>query len=152
MLLIIFRGAKSFDDLKIIDGTKYATFGEACMTLGLVADNSEWDDTLNEASTWATGAQLRSMFCSLLMYNEVGQPELLWDKHWKDFSDDLERRLKREHQNSKLRLSVDQRKNICLYELELIMSKNDCSLKDYPHMSLPSSDMLLQLRNRLIRE
>ena len=41
MLLIIVRGAKSFDDLKIIDGTKYATFGEACMTLGLVADNNE---------------------------------------------------------------------------------------------------------------
>jgi len=55
------------------------------------------------------------------MYNEVGQPELLWDKHWEDLYDDLQQRLQREHQNPKLRLSVDQRKSICLYELELIM-------------------------------
>jgi len=90
MLLHIIRGAKSFDNLRTIDGTMYATFHETCMTLGLVADNSEWDDALNEASTWATGAQLRSMFCSLLMYNEVGQSELLWDRHWENLSDDLE--------------------------------------------------------------
>ena len=72
MLLHIVRGAKSFEDLLTIDGTTYATFREACMTLGLVAENSEWEDALNGASTWATGAQLRSMFCSLFMYNEVG--------------------------------------------------------------------------------
>jgi len=69
MLLTMIHGAKSFDGLRTIDGTKYATFREACMTLKSVADNSEWDDTLNETSTLATGAQLRNMFCSLLMYN-----------------------------------------------------------------------------------
>ena len=90
MLLHIVRGAKSFEDLRTIAGMTYATFREACMALGLVADNSEWDDALNEASTWATGAQLGSMFCSLLMYNEVGQPGLLWDRHWEDLSDNLE--------------------------------------------------------------
>jgi len=72
MLLTIVRGAKSFDGLRTIDRTKYATFSEACMTLGLVADNSELDDALFEASTLATGAQLWSMFYFLLMYNEVG--------------------------------------------------------------------------------
>jgi len=124
MLLSIVRGEKSFDDLRTIDGTKYATFHEACMTLGLVTNKREWDDALNQASTWATGAQLQSIFCSLLTYNEVGLLELLWDKYWKDLSDDLERRLQCEHHNPEYRLSVDQRKNICLYELELIMRKN----------------------------
>jgi len=95
------------DDLRTIDGTKYVTFREACMTLGLIADNSEWDDALSDTSTWAIEAQLRSMCCSLLMYNEVGQPELLWDKYWEGLSEDLERRLQREHQNPELRLSVD---------------------------------------------
>jgi len=123
MLLTIVCEAKSFDDLKTINGTKYATFLKACMTLGLVADNSEWDDALNDTSTWATGTQLRSIFCSLLMYNEMGEPELLWDKHWKDLSNDLEQGLQHEHQNLELKLSVDQRKNICLYELESIMPK-----------------------------
>jgi len=65
------------------------------------------------------------------MYNEVGQPELLWDRHWEDLSDDLERWLYREHRNPELTLSVTQRKNICLYKLELIMRKKGQSLKDY---------------------
>jgi len=77
---------------------------------------------------------------------------LLWDKYWEDLSDDLEGRLQPEHHNPELRLSVDKSKNIFLYELELIMRKNSCSLKDYPPMPLPSSDMLLQLRNHLIRQ
>jgi len=97
MLLTIVRGAKSFDDLRTIDGTKYTTFRKACMKLGLVANNSEKDDAPNEASTWATGAQLRSMFCYLLMYNEVGPPELLLDKYWEDLFDDVEQRLQHEH-------------------------------------------------------
>ena len=109
------------------------------MTLGLVADNSEWHDALFEASTWKTGAQLRSVLCSLLIYSEMGQPKLIWDNHWED----LERRLHCEQQNPELRLTVDQKKNLCLYELELIMCKNDRSLKDYPPMPLSSSDMLL---------
>jgi len=72
MLLTIACGAKSFYHLRTIDDIKYATFREACMTLGLVTNNSEWNDTLFEASTWATEAQLQSVLCSLLMYNEVG--------------------------------------------------------------------------------
>ena len=41
MLLHIVPGAKSFEDLRTIDGKTYATFRKACMTLGLVADISE---------------------------------------------------------------------------------------------------------------
>jgi len=81
MLLTIIRDAKSFAGLRTIDGIKYATFREACMTLRLVANNSEWNDALFKAYTWVTRAQLQSMFYSLLMYNEVGQAELIWDKH-----------------------------------------------------------------------
>jgi len=77
MLLTIVRAAKSFEDLRTLDGTKYVSFHEACMTLGLATNNSEWDDALFEISTWVTWAQLQSMFYSLLMYNEVRQPELI---------------------------------------------------------------------------
>jgi len=56
-------------------------FHKACMTLGILIDNGEWDDALFEAFTWASKAQLQSVFCSLLMYNEVGQLELLYDKY-----------------------------------------------------------------------
>jgi len=58
MLPTIVHCAKSFEELGTIDGTEYAIFREACLALGLVADNSEWDDALFKASTWATGVQL----------------------------------------------------------------------------------------------
>ena len=86
------------------------------------------------------------------MYNELEQPQMLWYKHWEDLSNDLAQRLQHEHHNPVLQLIDDQRKNLCLYELELILRKNSRSLKDYPPVPLSSSGMLLQLRNRLIRE
>jgi len=58
VLLTIVCGVKSFQELRTIDGTEYAIFREPRVSLGLVDDNSEWDDALFEASTWATGAQL----------------------------------------------------------------------------------------------
>ena len=38
MLLIIVHGANSFEELRKIDDTRYATFHEAWSALGLVAD------------------------------------------------------------------------------------------------------------------
>jgi len=77
MLLTIVRGATCFNDLRTFHGMLYPTFREACCAMGLVSDNNEWDDALTEAATWATGAQLRSMFCSMLMYNKIAQPNVL---------------------------------------------------------------------------
>ena len=101
---------------------------------------------------WATGVQLRSMFCSMLMYNEVAQPNILWEGHWEDLTDDLELRLQRECADHNFRISTEQRKNLGLYELQVILSRSGRSLKDFPPMPLPSFDFAQQLRNRLIRE
>ena len=152
MLLTIFRGATCFDDLRTFHGTLFPTFREACCAKGLVSDNSEWDDALTEVATWATGAQLRSMFCSMLMYNKIGQSNVLWEGHWEDMTADLERRLQRDNHDNDMRLSAEQRKNLGLYELQVILNRNGRSLKDFPPMSLPSSDVAQQLRNWLIME
>jgi len=67
-------------------------------------------------------------------------------------TDDLERRLQREHQDDDLHLSTEQRKHLRLYELQVILNRNGRSLKDFPPMLLPSSNVAQQLRNQLIRE
>jgi len=41
------------------------------MALGLLNDDGEWHDALNEASTWASGVHLQNMFCSMLMFSEI---------------------------------------------------------------------------------
>ena len=57
--------------------------------LGLLNDDGEWHDALNEASTWASGVHLRNMFCSMLMFSEIADPVSLWESHWVHLTDDL---------------------------------------------------------------
>jgi len=152
ILLQIVRGAICYEDLSSVNGTLHSTFKETCLARGLLDDTNEWDEALTEVSAWVTGAEVRGMFCSMLMFSEVGQPDQLWEAHWEDLTDDLPRRLQREQRNSQLEISIKQRRNLGLYELELILNKNGRSLRDYPPIPLPSSRMLQQTGNRLIRE
>ena len=48
----------------------------------------------------------------------------------------MERRLQHKHQNPELRLSVDERKNICLYEQELMMHKKWSFIKGLPSYAI----------------
>jgi hypothetical protein len=49
--------------------------------MGLLANDNEWDQALEEASVWASGQQLRDMFASMLMFCEVTNLRQLWDAH-----------------------------------------------------------------------
>jgi len=108
MLLHIVQGATSYEDLKTVDDILYSTFKEACSARGLLDDTNEWHKTLTEASTWATWAELRSMFCSMLMFSEV-YPHQLWEQHWEDLTDDLQRRTQRDLNNHSLEISLEHR-------------------------------------------
>ena len=152
MLLHIVQGATSYEDLRTVNGILYSTFKEACLARGLVDDANEWHEALAEASLWATGAELRSMFCSMLMFSEVSDPHRLWEQHWEDLTDDLQRRIERELRDHSLHITVEQRQDLGLYEIEMVLNKNGRSLRDYPPMPLPSPNLVLQLGNRLIRE
>ena len=71
ILLNKVRGAKCYEDIRTIRGVVHPTYKSACFALGLLENDGEWHEALNEASTWATGAQLRNMFCSMLMFSEI---------------------------------------------------------------------------------
>ena len=59
------------------------------MSLGLLDDDSEWYDALNEASTLALGIQLQNMFCSILMFSEIADLVKFWGANWVQLEDDL---------------------------------------------------------------
>ena len=59
MLLHIIRGAQSYKDLRTVNSTVHDSFKLACSELGLLDDDNEWDNAISEASSWATGHQLR---------------------------------------------------------------------------------------------
>ncbi len=50
MLLNYVKGATSYKDLQTMDGTKHNTFKDACITMGLLVNNNEWHQALEESS------------------------------------------------------------------------------------------------------
>ena len=50
------KGARSFEELRSVDGTKYATFKEAWLARDLLEDDQGWRLCLQEASGMKTGA------------------------------------------------------------------------------------------------
>ncbi len=97
MLLNCVKGATSYEHLWTMDGTKHDTLKNACIAMGLLADDNEWHQALEEASLWALGRHLRDMFASMLMFCEVTNPKQLWDAHWESLSDDIEAMTCHEH-------------------------------------------------------
>ena len=65
-LLSSVKGATSFEDLCTVNGVLYPTFHAACLALGLLEDDSEWRQCLEEAAQMASGHQLRNLFVTIL--------------------------------------------------------------------------------------
>ena len=89
ILLTHIKGATSFNDLKTINGYKCRSFKEACIHLGLLQDDAEWNTCLYEASQIKTGQQLRHLFAMILLYCQPAAPERLWDNYKLALCEDL---------------------------------------------------------------
>ncbi|KAK9676692.1 hypothetical protein RND81_11G093800 [Saponaria officinalis] len=64
-LLNFFKGPKSYEDIRTVNGVIYPTFKKACYALGLLGDDKEHVDAIIEASFWGTGIYLRNLFLQL---------------------------------------------------------------------------------------
>ena len=85
LLLNRVRGATSYEDLRTIkcdDGQKitYDSFRDTALALGLLIDDNCWHKTMKEAAASRTGAQLRRLFVSLLLFGEVHEPGKLFEE------------------------------------------------------------------------
>lgn len=50
MLVNIVKGPTRFDDLLTVGSVKHTTFKEACYARGLLDDDKEWHDAMDEAN------------------------------------------------------------------------------------------------------
>jgi hypothetical protein len=46
MMLNYIKGATSYEHLRIVDGIEHDTLKNACITMGLLADDNEWHQAL----------------------------------------------------------------------------------------------------------
>ncbi|XP_072081071.1 uncharacterized protein [Arachis hypogaea] len=54
-----FQGPTCYEDIRTIDGVVYSSFKDACYARGLLDDDKEYIDAIEEASHWGSGAQRR---------------------------------------------------------------------------------------------
>jgi hypothetical protein len=89
MLLNIVKGPRSFEEIRTANDVLYPTFKSACYALGLLDDDKEWHECLNQALHWASGKQLRELFITMLIFCEVADPNKLWMLNWNLLSEDI---------------------------------------------------------------
>ena len=78
LLLHHVPGAINFVHLRTVNEIVYPTFQAACIELGLLEDESELDKVMEEAFLIQFGDQLRSLFCSILLYSTPSNPLKFW--------------------------------------------------------------------------
>ena len=77
-----------FSWLKNVNGITYHSFRETCRALGYLENDNQSDNCLNEATNFATSAQLRELFAVILLNCMPLNPGLLWE-YRQAFSDDI---------------------------------------------------------------
>ncbi|KAJ1288125.1 hypothetical protein BS78_02G065900 [Paspalum vaginatum] len=152
ILLNMMKGCKSFKDIRTVNGVVHQTYKSACYALGLLDDDKEWDDCIKEASYWASAAQMRQLFCTILLFCEVLDTGKLRESNWELLSEDIQRNQRRILNFETLKLQPDQVRNLTLIEIESLLRKGGKSLKDFHGMQLPDNTVMQGLRNRLLNE
>jgi len=152
MLLNCVKGATSYEHLQIVDGREHDTFKDACIVMGLFADDNEWDQALEETGVWASRRQLRDMFASMLMFCEVTNPKQLWDAHWEFLSDDIEAMTRCKRVDPTVTLSEDELKDCALYEIDQVFMRNGHRLEDFPMFPKSNYIPFVHGGNRLVEE
>ncbi|XP_024636211.2 uncharacterized protein [Medicago truncatula] len=151
LLLNFVKGPCCYNDIYTVNGKKFNTFKEACFALGLIDDDKEFIDAINQASIWGTASYMRRLFVQLLVSNQFSQPEVVWNKTWQNLSDDMLHRQRRAMRVPDLVLDDDQLKSYTLAEIERLLHSHGKSLKeDYPTMPRTDISLIHESRNRLI--
>ncbi len=82
------KGVVSFEALRIVNSVVHDTFKSACIAFGLYDSDDEWNACLEEAVSMQIGAQLRSLFMTVLAFGIPSEPRMFWDKYKEHICDD----------------------------------------------------------------
>jgi len=103
MLLFKIRGPTSFESLK----QDQPTFQAACREMGLIEEDTHWEDTISEAAVSESPSKLRDLFFILLTCCYVSDAKPLWEKFKDDFTADILYLRQRQFPQSEIQYSED---------------------------------------------
>src|SRR6218665_4183436 len=77
--MLLSRVLNAFEDLRTIDGIEHDTFHTACLALGLLENDNQWNETLKEAKECNSPAKIRTPLAIILSFCEPSNPNALWE-------------------------------------------------------------------------
>lgn len=127
MLLLNIRGAKSFEDLRTVDGFTFETFTQAAVAANLVDNDMQWYTCLEEALAIELPHRVRFLFCMICIHCTPVLPNAfnLWLRYKVQMSADF------------INLNQDTEEVACeksLQHIRYILNQNEKTMRDY---SLP---------------
>ncbi|WVZ85979.1 hypothetical protein U9M48_032832 [Paspalum notatum var. saurae] len=125
--VILYPGATSFEDLRIVDGEIVPSFREAAERRGLIEADNTLDDCLAEAETFQMPSALRRLFATILVHCEASNVRSLWDKHQEAMSEDY----------CRTKLAMQAVQNMVLIDIRNMLQSMGKDIKSYP---LPEID------------
>ncbi|XP_076903118.1 uncharacterized protein LOC143558087 [Bidens hawaiensis] len=128
ILLNKVKGPKCFEDIRTVDGFVCDPFRDACYRRGLLDDDKEYIEAIEEASHTANGYYLRNLFAKMLITSSLSRPGYVWDNTWQFLVDEILYHQQKKHKNPGLSLSDDQLKNLALLQIEDFLVSNNSSL------------------------
>jgi hypothetical protein len=131
MLLLIVKGAENYDVLRTYNNITHPTFKEACNTRGLLSNDQEWYNAFDEASHWATSNQLRQLFVTMLLFCEVGDEFIFFEKVWKLLTDDIQYNMCQVLNHPNYQMSDSELRDHLLDNLATLFSKRGSNIKDF---------------------
>ncbi|XP_025692828.1 uncharacterized protein [Arachis hypogaea] len=151
LLLNIVKGPTTYADIRTYNGVIYSSFRDACYARGLLDDDKEYIDAIEEASHWGSGHYLRRLFAILLWSNSMVRPEVVWEKTAILLTDGILHDHRVMFGLHDLLFSEEELKDLTLIDIEQILNSNGKTLRDYPTMPFPSRDTdHLRTRNKMI--
>ncbi|KAI8536933.1 hypothetical protein RHMOL_Rhmol10G0295100 [Rhododendron molle] len=150
LLLSVVRGPESYECLRTVNNILHDTFKSACIARGLLEDDEEWVQCLEEAAIMKTGYQLRRLFCVILTQCSPSQPAALWDKFAMHICDDLACKIQALFFIPNP--TAAQIEDYGLYLLDELLQESGKNLKDFPPMPLPIGNWSVVVGNRFILE
>ncbi|XP_024010282.1 uncharacterized protein LOC112085310 [Eutrema salsugineum] len=82
LLLNLVKGSRSFDDIKTVNKVLHSSFKDACYAYGLLNDDKEYIEAINEGGLWLSANYLRRLFVMLLTTQSISIPSRVWDATW----------------------------------------------------------------------
>ena len=131
MLLLIVKGATSYEHLRFHNRVYHHTFKEACKSRGLLSDDHEWYDAFDEAAAWATSPQLRSLFVTMILFCEVGDENTLFEKVWRHLADDIIYQYRDMIGDPSYQLPDSMARDYLLDELSALFSQSGKNITDF---------------------